>query len=208
MKGLLWEFVPGKHGMHIFVDVDDNGEDLGGDHGREIRPTEILDDEIPMETHGGIDKLHISRKAITKYGATIGCPGCNELARRGQQSGKINYHGFEECRKRIIEHMKEDPEYRKLLEKHGFTLGMIQSEILTETHLREQKNQVQDAMNEIERKEKQCQRGSKEGQLNQMMRKFMLEQVEVVEAHSPPRIVEMVMQMGLTRRVEPGSDDL
>ena len=30
MRGTPWEPVPGKQGMHIPVDVDDNGEDLEG----------------------------------------------------------------------------------------------------------------------------------------------------------------------------------
>ena len=125
LKGLPWEPVPGKQSMHIPIDVNDNGEDPEGDGGREVRPTDTLDDEVPVETRGSTDKLHISRKAIAKYGATVGCQGCNELARRGMQPGKITYKHSDECRKRIIEHMKEDPEYRRLLERHGFTLSSL-----------------------------------------------------------------------------------
>ena len=127
----------------------------------------------------------------------MGCPGCNDLIRRGAQSGKINYHHSNNCRKRIIEHMKEDPEYRKLLEKHGFTLGMVQREVLSEAQMKEKQNQVQSAINEVERKERQNQCGAKESQLNNMMRKLMFEQMEVAEVYSPPRIVEMARRMGL-----------
>ena len=104
--------------MHIPVEVDNDGEDPEGDHGCDVRPTETLDDEVPVEIRGSTDKLHIFKKAINRYGVTIGCPGCNDLIRKGSQGGKINYHHSNECRKRIIEHMKDDPEYRRLLEKH------------------------------------------------------------------------------------------
>ena len=97
LRGLPWEPVPGKQSMPIFVDVDDNGEDPQGYRGREVRPTEALDGDALAEARGSSDKLHISRKAITKYGTTIGCPGCGELAGRGQQSGKINYNHSGEC---------------------------------------------------------------------------------------------------------------
>ena len=62
-----WEPVPGKQRMHIPVDEDDNGEDPEKDCRREVKTTEALDDESPVETRSNIDKLHISRKAITKY---------------------------------------------------------------------------------------------------------------------------------------------
>lgn len=89
MRELPWEPVLGKHGVHIAVDVGDNGGDLEGDHGRDDKPIEVLDDDVPVETRGGMDKLHVSRKAITKYGMIPGCPGCNALARGGQTRGKL-----------------------------------------------------------------------------------------------------------------------
>lgn len=62
MRALSWEPVPGKQGMHIPVDVNDNGEDPGGDSGREVDPTEALDDEIALETRSGIHKPHVSER--------------------------------------------------------------------------------------------------------------------------------------------------
>ena len=185
MRGSPWEPVPGKQGMHIFVDVDDNGEDPEKDCGREVRPTEALDDEDPVETRYNADKFHISRKAITKYGVTIGCPGCNELVKRGDKPGKITYTHSDECRHRIIEHMKEDLEYRRLLEKHGFNIGIVQAEGLTQAQMQAKKHHLLQAIIEVERMERKQQRGAKECQLNQMMRKLMFERMEVAEVHSP-----------------------
>ena len=197
MRGLPWEPVPGKQSMHIPVDVDDIGDDPERDNGSKARPTEALDDEIPVDTRGSSDKLHISRKAITKYGATTGCPGCNELMKRGQRPGKIAYKHSDECRNRIVEHMRGDPEYRRLLEKHGLDLGVIQSEVFTQDQLQRRKHQVQMVITDIERKERHYRRGAKECQLNQMMRKLMLERMEVAEVYSPPRITTMARKMGL-----------
>ena len=134
MRGSPWEPIPGKQGMYIPVDVDDSGEDPEKDCGHEVRPTEALDDESLVETRRNIDKLHISRKAIAKYGVTTGCPGCNEIMRRGNRPGKIMYNHSDECRHRIVEHMKGYPEYRRLLDKHGFDIGMIQTGIDSSTN--------------------------------------------------------------------------
>lgn len=71
MRGSPWEPVPGKQNMNIPVDVDDSGEDPEGDNGCEVRPTGTLDDDVPVETRGSLDKLHISRKAIMRYGQIV-----------------------------------------------------------------------------------------------------------------------------------------
>ena len=189
MRGLPWEPMPGKHSMHIPVDVDDNGDDPEGDRGREFRPIEALDDDVPVELRGSTDKFHTSRKAITKYGMTAGCPGCGELARRGARPGKITYHHSDECRRRVIDHMKGDPEYRRLMERHGLAIGMIQSEAITQEQARENKHEVEKAIAEIEKKERANQWRVKEGQFNSMM-KLMFERMEVAEVYSPPRIVQ------------------
>ena len=182
MRGSPWEPVPGKQNMNIPVDVEDNGGDPERDG--EIRLTGALDDDVPVEARGGPDKLHIFRKAIIRYGSIVGCPGCNDLARRGPgQQAKINYHHSNECRARIIEHMKGDPEYRCLLEKHGYIVGMAQNEASTKAQVNEKKHQVQEAMVEIERKERQCARGCKEGQLNCTMRQTIFEHMEVAEIY-------------------------
>ena len=85
--------------------------------------------------------------------------------------------------------MVGDPEYRELLEKHWLTMGMMQPEGVIKERAQEKIHQVQKAISEIERKEMQCRHGATEGQLNLMMRKLRLEQMEVAEVYSPPRIV-------------------
>ena len=149
MRGLPWEPIPGKQSMHIPVDINDNGEDPERDSGCEVRPTEALDDDVPVELRGGTDKLNISRKAIAKYGATEGCPGCNDLAKRGDRFGKITYKHSDTCRDRIIENMKSDPEYRKLLEKHGVAMAMVDAGALTKEQMNMKRHQAVNAIAEI-----------------------------------------------------------
>ena len=61
-KGLPWEPIPGKNGMHIPVDIEGNGDDLEGDVGKDVRLASALGDDVPVDLRGGLDKLHISRK--------------------------------------------------------------------------------------------------------------------------------------------------
>ena len=161
MKGLPWELVPGKRSMHIPVDINDDGIDPEGDRGKDVRPAGALDDDVPDDVRGGADKFHISRKAIAKYGLTPGCPGCNELARRGQLPGKLLYHHSETCRQRVINHMKEDPEYRRLLHKHGYTMEVSVVEVMDQSQMKEKQKQVLRALDQIQRKERQQQHGAK-----------------------------------------------
>ena len=183
--------------MHIPVDIEENGEDSEGDSGRAVNPASNLDDEVPVELRGSTDKLHISRKAITKYGMTTGCAGCDDLARRGYGAGKLIYHHSDTCRNRIVEHMKADPEYRRLLEKHGYTMELSNLEIMTVDQVRKKKHQVQRAIMEIETRNQQYPRSVREVHFNNMMRTILFEQMDVAEVYSPPRIAEAAQRMGL-----------
>ena len=59
MKGLFSGFVSGKRGTHIPVDIHDDGTDLEKGCGKEFKPTEVADDDEPIEFRGGSDKLHL-----------------------------------------------------------------------------------------------------------------------------------------------------
>ena len=110
---------------------------------------------------------------------------------------KIIYKHSEECRKREVQEMRTDPEYRRLLEKHGCTLDIHNMEIFTMENVQEKKHQIQKAIAELERRERQQHRGDKQAQLNKTMRSILLEQMDVAEVYSPPGIVAMAQQMGL-----------
>ena len=197
MKGLPWEPIPGKQNMHIPVELHDDGEDPERDRGVESKPIEAQDDENPVEVRGSADKLHIFRKAVTKYDMTIGCLGCNDLARRGPHGGKLIYNHPGVCRNRFVEMMESDPEYRRLLEKHGYSMSLDNLEGTTRERMQEVKHQLQRATTEIERKMAQSQRSVKLEQLDRTMRIMLLEQMEVAEVYSRPRIAKMAQEMGL-----------
>ena len=197
LKGVPWEPIPGKESLHIPVDIEDDGKDPEGDCGRAASPANNLDAETPIELRGGTDKLHISRKAIAKSGVTTGCACCNDLARRGHNGGKLIYHHSGACRTRIIEHMRDDPEYRRLLEKHGYTMAMSNGDAMTKEQIQEKIHQMKKAIMEIEKRQRQTQRSAKENQINSMMRSILLNQVDVAEVCNPPRIAEMARKIGL-----------
>ena len=134
---------------------------------------------------------HASRTAIGKYGMTPGCAGCSELARRGSKPGKLIYHHSDTCRARIIEHMKDDLEYRRRLEKHGHTMAMSSGDVMTKEEIREKMHQVQTAIMEIERRQRQMRRSAKEEQINNMIKSILLKQMVVAEVYSPLRIADM-----------------
>ena len=71
--------------------------------------------------------------------------------------------------------MKGDPEYRKLLEKHGVTMGMINAGVLTRDQVNTKKHELEEAIAEIERRERQGRKSFKEAKLNQEMRLMMFD---------------------------------
>ena len=75
--------------------------------------------EQELNLRGGLDRLHISRKAVSRYGTTPGCPACTEIERRGHASGRLGYNHKETCRQRNLREMTKDPEYKSLVDKHG-----------------------------------------------------------------------------------------
>ena len=63
--------------------------------------------------------------------------------------------------------------------------------------MKEKQNQVLQALDQIQRRERQQQCGAKQTQFDQAMRKILLEHMDVAEVYSPPRIAEMAGRMGL-----------
>ena len=64
------------------------------------------------------DQLHVSKKAIAKFGATEGCPGCDAIIRRGHTVGRFGHNHSKGCRARIMEAMIDDPEYQHVIKKN------------------------------------------------------------------------------------------
>ena len=93
--------------------------------------------------------------------------------------------------------MKGDLEYRKLLEKCGYTMGITNLDILTEDEIREKMHRVKRAIMEIEERMRQQYNNYKGVELNNTMRKMLFEQMDVAELYSQPRAIRMAENMGL-----------
>ena len=75
MRGVPWETIPGKRSMHIPVEISEDGREVHvEDEGNKILDNDAEGEDAGMKFRGGLDKLHISRKAVNKYGTTPGCP--------------------------------------------------------------------------------------------------------------------------------------
>lgn len=66
--------------------------------------------------------------------------------------------------------MEDDPENRRFMEKHWYTMPISDKEGLVKEQVQERRHQIQRAIAEIERKERQQQHGTKQVQLNNVMR--------------------------------------
>ena len=90
MRGVPWEVVPGRPGVAVPVEIQDNGEVMTGEEDHDEYKEPIDEEGTPeMKFKGGPDKLHVSRKAIEKNGPTEGCPACSIIKRRGHLRGRV-----------------------------------------------------------------------------------------------------------------------
>ena len=176
--------------MRIPVAIEDNGAVVGDDD-MENQDADV-DDEDEREDvqhptfRGGPDKLHVSRKAIAKYGATEGCAACTAIKRLGHRKGKLNHNHNEECRQRIIRLMTEDPEYRKLMDKHGYLEKQEQSiEMVSEVQCEETMGHIRKAIHHINNVGGYHQSNIEKG-LDRAMMELLIANIQVAEVYSPP----------------------
>lgn len=172
-------------------------------------------DEQDVKLRGGPDKLHTSRKAVSKYGTIPSCPACREIERRGQKPGRLGYHHSEACRQRIFNKMRDDPQYKSLVGKYGNRrqeneVDVLESaegdpEIVSEAQVQEAVAHVNKAILVIQGKlkaekikmEQAVKMTNLETQLNVTMTKMLRDKMDVAEIYSPPRVAAMARRMGL-----------
>ena len=197
MQGVPWELVFGRQGQHIPVEISKHGHIM--DELEENLPPnkeDVNDDEQDPEYNVRTHSLHVSRRAINKYGTVEGCPACRIIERRGHMTGRVGYNHSNACRDRIKKEMQTDPEYRRLMHKHEPHHEAGHIEILTEAQINERKHNIQRAVNIIERR-MYNDVGGLEKRLTHTMVKHLLAKMEVAEVYSPPRVPEMARKMGL-----------
>ena len=74
------------------------------------------DEDNGVRLRGGLDRLHISKKAVGNYGTIDGCPACEIIKKKGHQPGRLGQHHSQECRERITTAMQDNPVYQQLVE--------------------------------------------------------------------------------------------
>ena len=115
MKSTPWEPIPRTQQQHIPVDVADNGDNLRPDsENEEGDASEVNDETKGKEYQINLYKLHASQKAIKKFGTTQGCAACAAIQIKGDRPGRIGRHHSQACKKRIIETMETNPQYKHI----------------------------------------------------------------------------------------------
>ena len=121
LRGVPWEFVPGRSDRRIPVAIDCNGNGLQVED-CEAETQETFPDEedngAEIQFRGGVDKFHVSRQVIEKYGPTEGCPARTGIQNRGVTKGRVGINDNDNCRKRVITARRGDPPYRQLMQTH------------------------------------------------------------------------------------------
>ena len=235
MDGTSWEPVLGEQSQHIPVDVVGDEECMGSESENVDSKDEKIDDEIAEPVfRGGVDKFHVSKKAIRRCGETPDCVACLTIKNRGDIFGRIGNHHLEDCRKRILENMTGDPEYRHLAKKYKeivdgkndqveVDLGTMMTGDTTQptTNQCESEHEhkvvnsatsvntdmcdnVRRAIKQLKetiwKEEENLARQSANNlgtPINYLMVKMLMNQMQVAEVYSPPRVVETANKMGM-----------
>ena len=197
MRGVPWEPVPGRQSQHIPVEIGQDGQTLDEPAENQfLQKEDVGEDEREPEYNNKTHNLHISQKAISKYGTTEGCPACDVISKRGHLQGRIGCNHSAACRTRIKAEMLKDPEYRRLMHKHDINQQAGDIEMLTEAQINEKRHNVMRVIATLEENIKRIEENLKE-QLTQTVFNHIFAKMEVAEVYSPPRVTNMARQMGL-----------
>lgn len=74
------------------------------------------------------------------------------IAKHNITSGRVGQRHPNPCRSRITGLMKENPEYRRLMQKHGRQLEENNVEVITQDQVAEVRNQARNVVHNIEQK--------------------------------------------------------
>ena len=211
MRGLPWEPVPGKPGIPVPVGIRDDGTVADGQDTEEARKVTIDEEEgEEVKFKGGPDRLHISRKAIERYGPTAGCPACTAIERQKHLRnpiGRFGHNHNETCRERIKDFMRDDPQYRQLLQRHrqssgsnelaNLTQGDSDIDVMSQDYYEERRGHVEKALHMVKQKMQRSRMQDVSTQLDQMMLQMLIMNMDIAEFYSPPRVAKMARDIGL-----------
>ena len=197
MQGVPWEFAFGRQSQHIPVEISNNGQIMDElEENQTPNEEDANEDEQDLEYNVKTHGLHVSRKAINKYGTIEGCPACKIIERRGHVTGRIGYNHSNACREGIKTEMQTDPEYRRLMHKHDPHHEAGHIETFIEAQINERKHSIQKVINVIERR-MHIDAGGFGKKFTHIMVKHLLTKMEVAEIYSPPRVTDMARNIGL-----------
>ena len=190
-RGVPWSPVPGRDDVRIQVAINENGDAVDKGHEQPLDLDEDEHESIQQPIlRGGPDTFHVSRKAVAKHGTIDGCAACTAIRRLEHLRGRSNYNHSEECRTRIICMMRNDPEYRGLMEIHCYANSEQNIEMITDMQREEMAGHIRKAIHHInnlmERKRSPIEHG-----LDTAMMELLIANIQVAEVYSPPRVVAM-----------------
>lgn len=195
IRGTPSEPVPGRTDSRTLVAIKEDGVAVDYEEAKEPSRDDVEDEVPEFVRKSGQGKLHVSRKAIAKYGPTDGCAACTAITLRGHLPGKLGHNHSDECRERIVKEMEKDPQYRELLRKHGHDNGMRELEMLDESQVQEMQGHLRKAMDWVNDKMKH-EANSLTKQLNKTMLGILIGNMQVAEIYSPPRVAKMAKDLG------------
>lgn len=198
VKGTPWEPVPGKVDRRIPVAIDEKGnrvQPTEEDDDNEEQPQIDDEEETTMQFREGPDKFHVSKRAIERYGPTEGCPACTHISQRSFVSCRVGMNHNDMCRKRITSAMKEDPQYRRLMQKHQRDAHVTMVDQLS-VKLEEQAGNLRKSTQRMKQRIRDTTNNITQ-QLDQTMLQMLIAEVDVAEVYSQPRISSMAQKMGL-----------
>ena len=196
MRGTPSEPAPGRMDSRIPVSIDEHGIELGHDDAKAPDRDDVHDEVPGFVRKIGQDRLHVSRKAISRYGPTDGCAACTAISLRGHLPGKLGHNHSDDCRKRIIEEMEKDQQHRELAHKHGQGNGAQDLEVMSENQTQELLGHLRKAIEWVDNKFRKVD-NSITNQLNKTMMGMLIDEIQVVEVYSPSRVAKMASDMGL-----------
>ena len=95
VRGMPWEPIPERADRRIPVAIDERGNGIRAiDDDNKLEPEqwdEMEEADGDVQFRGGLDKFHVSKRAIERYGPTDGCPACNIIKVRGVGKEELEY---------------------------------------------------------------------------------------------------------------------
>ena len=150
--------------------------------------TNTDDEDMEVEFKSGIDKFHVSKKAIDRYGPAVGCPACVAIKKRGITTGRVGVNHNDICRRRVTTEMRKDPLYRQFMQKHDGSISTVEDQ----HNLDEQRGHNRKAIHALQQDVKK-RISNITDQLDQAMMSRLVASMDVAEFYRRPLVAAAVL---------------